>query len=551
MDSSKLIVLLSLFGLLATTSRAQDLSKLGDSTAVQFSGSVGARTIFYSAKGGPERRQPFTYLLTGNAAVSIYDFNIPFNFTFANQQFQFSQPFNQIGASPSYKWVRAHLGHRNIVLSQFTLAGHQMFGAGVEVTPGKFRASIMYGRLQRAVPEDTTLVSLRRPAYERRGMGAKIGYGTGTDFIDLIVFKAEDDENSLDTEESPQTITPGENLVIGLNTRKTFFKKKLSFYFDGALSAFTLDKTLSVAIPKVDFLDNLASGFITTNASTQMYTAFKTGIRYQGKTFGLLTQAQRIDADYRSMGLYFINNDVLAYSINPSFIIWKRKIRINGGITFQRDNLNNKKIATSKRTIPTVNIVVAPSPSLNFTGSYTNLTTLMEEGVIPLDNAFKQDQKNPIYTVTANYIKSDTIRSHSISLFGSRSELKDGNPLTQQFSEYVGNSINTTYNFTQMQQHYGVYVSYNYNDLQTFTGKLPGNGFSIGGNKSFFDQKWNISSAFSYAKQQENESQSFVLSSSYQLKKHQISLSANYLKTELITGPFDEFTGFINYVLRF
>jgi len=531
--------------------KGQDISKIGDSTSIKLSGALGARTIFYSANGGDDRRQPFTYLLTGNFAVNAYDFNIPISFTFANQQFQFSQPFNQIGASPSYKWAKLHIGHRNLVLSQYTLAGHQMFGIGAEINPGKLRASFMYGRLQKSVPEDTTLISIRRPAYTRKGYGIKLGYGTTSNFVDFILFKAEDDEDSLDNENQPETIRPGENLVFGINTRTSFFKNKLSFYFDGAISAFTLDKTLDLPIPDLEFDEDLINNFITTNASTQLYTALKTGLQFQGKRFGLITQFQRIDSDYRSMGLYFINNDVLAYSVQPNFSFWKNKLRLSGGITFQRDNLNNKKTATTKRTIPQINVALRPLPNLNIVGTYTNLTSLMEEGQVPLDNAFKQDQQNPIYSITSSYIKSDTIRSHAITFFGNRSELIDNNLMSQEFSQYVGNTINLTYSFNQLKNQYGFYTSYNYNDLETFNGKLPGQGLSIGVNKSFWDQKWNLNTSFSYAEQNDTESQSFVFGSSYQLKAHQISLNATYLKTELITGPFNEFTGFINYTVRF
>lgn len=537
--------------MLPIAGKAQNIEQMGDSTAIRLSGTFGARAIFYDASGGEDRRQPFTYLLSANAAVSIYEFNVPFSFTFANQQFQFSQPFNQIGASPNYKWITLHLGHRNIQLSQFTLAGHQMLGAGVEVNPGKFRASIMYGRLRKAVPEDTTLISLRRPSYDRVGYGAKVGVGTATDFIDVIFFKAEDDENSLTTEEKPETITPGENVVVGVNTRKTFFKKKLSFFFDGAVSTFTLDKQLEFGDPEIPQGLEWTSSFIGLNASTQVYTAFKTGLSFRAKKFQINTIAQRIDSDYRSMGLYFINNDVLSYAIQPSFSLWKGKLRINGGLTFQRDNLNNKKVATAKRTIPQLTVSVNPLPNINVIGSYTNLTTLMEEGAVPLDNALKQDQKNPIYSLTATYVKSDTIRAHSISLFGNRSELKDDNLTTQQFSQYVGNTVNATYSFSQLRHQYGVYLSYNYNELETFTGKLPGNGFSVGANKSFFDRKLNLSASGSYAKQDITESKSFTFTTTYQLKNQQISLNVNYLNTILTTGPFNEFTGYINYSVRF
>jgi len=38
--------------------------------------------------------------------------------------------------SPYYKWITIHVGYRNINYSQFTLAGHTILGAGIELHPG-------------------------------------------------------------------------------------------------------------------------------------------------------------------------------------------------------------------------------------------------------------------------------------------------------------------------------------------------------------------------------------------------------------------------------
>ncbi|MEN1784429.1 MAG: hypothetical protein AAGF77_04740 [Bacteroidota bacterium] len=532
-------------------SNGQDLSRIGDSTAVKLSGGAGLRTIFYSSNGAQERRQPFTYVLSGNAALNVYQLNIPFSFTLSNQQFRFSQPFNEFGASPTYKWATVHLGFRNLNLSRFTLAGHQMLGAGVELNPGKFRFAAMYGRLQKAVAEDTTLLSVRRPAFQRKGYSVKVGFGTNTNFVDFIFLKAEDDEESLQVDTLPETVRPGENTVFGINSIQNFFKNKLKLYFDGGVSLFVLDKTLNgtgIEIPEgLSFLGDL----VNANESTQFYTAFRGGVDLNLKNFALKTVVQRIDSDYRSMGLYFINNDILAYSVNPAITFLKGNLRLSGGVTLQRDNLNDKKAFTSKRTIPTANIFVRPTNKLNFMLGYTNVSTLMEEGTIPLDNAFRQDQNNPIYTFSSTYATATELAAHQVSLFANRSQLVDNNLQTSQFSEYVGNTVNLSYSFSQTKQLFGLFASVNYNDLETFNGKLPGAGVSLGGNKSFLEGKLNLNATGSYADQNGQTSQSFNLGAAYRIKKHQISLQTNYLNTQLTSGKFNEFTGFLNYGIRF
>ncbi len=537
--------------LFCCSTSAQDLSRIGDSTGVKLTGGAGLRTIFYSANGADDRRKPFTYVLSGNAALNIYELNIPFSFTFSNQQFGFSQPFNEFGASPPYKWATVHLGFRNINLSQFTLAAHQMLGGGIELNPGKFRFTAMYGRLQKAVAEDTTLISLRRPAFERKGFGIKVGYGTPTNFVDFILFKAADDENSLNEEETPETVTPGENVVFGLNTQQGFFKNKLSFFLDAAVSTWVLDKNLDGDVLELPNTLNWLDGLISLNESTQYYTALKGGMNLRLKNFGLQGTFQRIDSDYRSMGIYFINNDVLSYTFAPSISFLKGNLRLNGGLTLQRDNLNDKKPFTSKRTIPRATLFVRPTPKLNFIATYTNVNTLMEEGAIPLDNEFKQDQNNPIYSFTGTYATSSTSTAHQVSFFANRSQLIDKNLLTSQFSEYVGNTLNLSYNFNQLINRYGFFASLNYNNLETFTGKLPGKGASAGINKAWLEGKLNFNLSGSFADQNGNTSQSINFGSAYQLKKQQFTINLTYLNTQLNSGRFNEFTGFFNYGIRF
>ncbi len=530
---------------------AQDLGKIGSAKPVTLSGGLGARTIFYNNEGFAARRQPFSYILTGNVGLKIYDLTIPFSFTYSNQDFFLSQPFNQFGASPTYKWMTLHLGYRNLSFSQYTLAGHQMLGVGGELNPGKFRISFMQGRLQKAVSEDTTLLSLRRPAYERKGWGLKLGYGSTSDFIDLIIFKAEDDETSLENGVTSTSITPGENLVVGVNLRKSLFKK-LSFYFDGALSAYVLDRTLEGSeVSDLPALLDPISGLITLNESTQFYSALKTGLTFNTKNFGLQSYYQRIEPDYRSMGLYFINNDVLAYNVAPSFTLLKGKLRLNGALTFQEDNLTNKKAVTTKRVIPQVSVGLSTGIRWNFGFTYTNMSSLMEEGALPLDNALKMDQNNPIYSANVSYMVADTIRSHVITVFANRSRLVDNNLLTQEFSEYVGSTLNVTYSFNHAKRLWGTYVSFNSNNLETFTGKLPGTGFSLGFNKSLVDNKLTFNANMSIASQDETDSQSFAFGASYQVNKHQLSANLNFLNTQLNEDKFKEFTGYLNYSIRF
>src|SRR6187402_1020712 len=85
--------------------RAQQVESMLSSKPVVLSGNVNVTTIFYDARGIPNRYLPFNYVISGNPVLSLYGMQIPVSFVIGKQQSSFMQPFNQFGLSPTYKWI--------------------------------------------------------------------------------------------------------------------------------------------------------------------------------------------------------------------------------------------------------------------------------------------------------------------------------------------------------------------------------------------------------------------------------------------------------------
>jgi hypothetical protein len=205
---------------------AQELSKNKSLRPVRLNGNISANSTSYSVSGIDARREPFSWIFTGSVNLSLFGIDVPFSATVSEQQRAFRQPFNQIGVSPSYKWMKLHAGYRSMYFSRYTLAGATFLGSGIELNPGFLRFSCMYGRFQKAVEEDTTAAFPIIPAYERKGFGAKVGFGSNKSYLDFIFFKAKDDSSSLSTVPSTVDVLPSENLVLGINTRINFASRQ-------------------------------------------------------------------------------------------------------------------------------------------------------------------------------------------------------------------------------------------------------------------------------------------------------------------------------------
>src|SRR5690606_41685729 len=61
---------------------------------------------------------------------------------------------SQFGISPSYKWIKLHLGYRNISFSPLVFDGQSFMGTGIELTPKNLYFGAFYGRLNKAISEE-------------------------------------------------------------------------------------------------------------------------------------------------------------------------------------------------------------------------------------------------------------------------------------------------------------------------------------------------------------------------------------------------------------
>lgn len=532
---------------------AQNLDNIGTTDPVQVGGSVSAYGTLYNANDIADRRESFSWTLSGALNVNLYDLALPFTFTLSEQDRSFSQPFNQFGVSPRYKWITGHFGYRNLTFSPFTLAGHQFLGAGVELNPGLLRLGFMYGRFNRAVELDTNSDRLEAPAYERTGWSGKIGVGSGSSYIDLIVLKAEDDTNSLQTDPIIEGVRPGENLVVGLSGRTTVLEVA-TLYADVAVSDYTRDV-------RSDMLDvggtaaNALADVIEPRTSTQVYTAIKSGVTLAFNSFGLDANYERVDPDYQSMGAYYLANDLEGFTLAPHVSLLQQKLRINSSFRMHKDNIQDKKAATTTRFSPTIGISYAPSVSFGVDVQLNDVVTTQESGRLPLSDSTRMDMRNPMISVSPRYMIQDSATSHSFFLTAMHQQLIDNNELTSRFSEYNTTMLSFVYSISLLQTGLSLSASVNTNRLENFGGEFYNSGFSLGATKGLLENTLSVGGSASVSFQQNANTVSATLNSSYTLEPHhsfdlQLALSTTSV-SDNTNQSFSEFTAVAGYVFTF
>ncbi|MCC6724876.1 MAG: hypothetical protein IT258_10225 [Saprospiraceae bacterium] len=483
-----------------------------------YSGGFGVNMRSYNALGTTPRQDPFLYTANANFNARIYKLNLPFSLTIAAKNTEHSYPnpkelynafkrdvgnsiaaqkqrFVRFGVSPRYKWIKTHFGHRSMNFSQYTMSNLIFLGAGTELTPGKLRIGAMVGQLAKAEPIDLSLVEPRLPKFQRKGWGVKVGYGTQEDFVDLVLFQAKDQANSIFIPDTlPQLISPEHNEALGLVFQKSLFKKfRLKADIGAsALSPNMRDDEAPNQFPHPNFL-------FQGRQTTKYKTAAEANFDYQASAYSLGLKYRRVDPGYKTLGAYFFNSDIEEWTLNLSTSLFQQAIALNASGGIQRNNLDGSKPNRLSRFVGNLDAAYSKGP-LSLTANYSNNSA---------DVAYLLDPADPVLNVlivtqdagiSATYTIQDTTsqRQHVFNLTGNAQLVTDDveDPTTSAFSQMlVGNFV---YSLALGTSGWGfsAKANFNQNELSSLLVRRYGTGF--GATKNWLEGKLSTGLDFNY-----------------------------------------------------
>ncbi len=558
--------------------QAQNLESIGKEKPLKISGGISLSQIVYGVSGIESRRDPYSYYASGNVNFSLYGWSVPLSFSVSNQNTSFQQPFNQYSLHPNYKWVTAHLGYTSMSYSPYTVGGHIFLGAAIDLAPeGKFKFSALYGRFLKAVQYDTAQ-NAPLPSYERMGYGFKANYGDGNDFVNVILFHAQDDINSIHVKNSIEErdsiltaldITPQENLVVSIGAGKSFFKHFLlkAELASSALSRDTRteESNQSNALAKAKFL-------YTPRLSSSFYKAFKSSFAYQQDGYSIGVGYERVDPQYRTLGAYYFNSDLESITANGAAAILQGKMTVSISAGTQRDNLDKSKVSTMRRMVSSINVGYAPNQKVNLSASYSNFQTYTNirsqfqniNQITPYDNLdtlnFTQISQNASLNGMYMFGKSESKRQNlNINLTYQNAADKQGD-VTQNSGVHFYNAT-AAYSLSMVPQNMTTSMALNTNVSEGAGTRTKTIGPTLAVTRAFFDKKLKTTLSSSWNSTSSNGKQlSSIINArvngSYTLrKKHNLNLSLVVVnrdtKTEGGAKAFTEYTGTLGYSYSF
>ncbi|MDN4163878.1 hypothetical protein QWY31_00115 [Cytophagales bacterium LB-30] len=551
---------------------AQNLDQIGKGEAFSLSGGVSTTQIVYAAQGLEQRRDPYSYFINGNLALSIYGLSMPFSFSYSNQNAAFQQPFNQYGLSPTYKGWTAHLGYRSMTFSPYTLNGHIFLGTGLEYqSTGAWKFSAMYGRLQKEVVYDSTQLDAQA-AFRRMGYGLKTAYQKDRSLVEFVIFGAEDQMGTMNYLPTDNSLMPMQNLVIGLNASQTL--GRVAIRGEYANSALVRDTRAKDFRPSVSNLQDYLTPIYQRKVSSSYYDALKLNATYQGAWFQVGLGYERIDPEYQTLGAYYFANDLENMKLNTAFRLFQQKLNVSVNTGLQKNNLKGDKSQEMERWVGAANLSYAASAKLNLSGSYSNFQTFTRirsvfetlNQTTPYDNldTLNYTQLAQSANLNANYmLAASKARSSSLSCMLSyqQSDDKQGETTLATGTQFYNG--NASYTHTLNERNMGVTTSFNYNLQQGLGMNTSAWGPSFSINKALWEKKVKTAVTISYNEARDQGIRlsgitNLRFSGGYTyLKKHNFSLSLITLNRQSRAGEglslstFNEFTGTLTYNYSF
>lgn len=539
---------------------AQDLSNVEELKPLQVNGGVSASGVWYGTQNLPLQRPEWFWVVNANLNLQIYGVAAPFTATFTSQNSEFAQPFNQFGISPKYKWVTGHLGFRSMQFSEFTMGGLLFLGAGVEVEPEKTRwkGKAMYGRMAKAIPiANGPEIANNDPAYERWGYAAQVGYRLDIGEVNLTIFKAKDDPNSIDIDTLP--LTAQENFVWGVNTNLNI-TPKLNFQGEFAMSAYTWD----ISQPTIGGDDfgyaNNFRAFIAPNSSTVSNGAGTGTLTYNLKSSSVGFTYRRVGPNYRSMGAIYLNNDLENYTVNVGTSMFQKKLNLGGNIGIQRNNLSGEQLTSDNRIIGSVNASYLLTKKVTLSGNYSNFRSSNTPSAANIQDTIRFLQVTNNYGVMATYSTGNENINHAINLSGNYQKadaLQEGGVQTVSDGSEFYNSY-ASYNLGFPKQKLVFTGAMNFNRFVAATGFTDAYGPTLGISKVVWKDKISNSLAITYADNFQdgaylNNNISFLYSVNYKVDKfNTLRLDGRYLTRQSAGGIRGSETQFgVTYAFNF
>lgn len=509
---------------------AQDIAQIGKSDPLIISGSIGTQNTYYHSSTGNGYMSPLSNTVFANLNIGIYGISMPFSLYYSNDNLEFSHPQISFNLTPRYRNFTGHIGQSSMPFSNYIL-NMSFNGVGLEYHGKRLRSSVFYGILKRAINDDPTDPSPRRPQYRRIGWGFSMGYGTDRHSLDLYLLRAYDSPGSIHPLWQEE-IRPQENLLVGLKGRVSPFRW-MSLTVNAATSAFTADRqSQKVTDGRVTRWDKVFDARYTS--SLRFAGDMSLGVNLGGVNASVFYKI--IQPDYTSLGTYYTSNNYHSLGLNLSTLLF-RKLSLSASFSGQADNLNNKQLHTTEGYVYSAMANMSVTQQFSITAMYNGYLQRQTDGSVPVNDTTRVHRVLHSVSVLPSYNITGDILDHTISLSANYTQNRDLNHFATGQGDVKTMAMGAGYNMGIKPWGMSVGMNLSHQKTKGYQAEYRSDVASVTAGRSFLkDNNLNLSATLSTVynevkHQSKNLSMAFDMSASYTLAKaHVFSLAAQFSK---------------------
>jgi len=458
---------------------AQDISSIAKSDPLIITGAVGTNNTYYHSSIGEGYASPLSNSIYLNLNISVYGFSMPFSVYYSNDNTTFNYPHLSFNLSPHYKNWTGYFGLGSMSYSQYVMS-MSFNGVGVEYDNNKLRFGVWYGRLRSAVNDNPEDPAARTPQYKRMGWGAKVGYGSNKNFIDLYFLRAYDRLKSID-ERWQMRLAPQENLVFGLKGQVQPFNF-FSLSANAAASVFSTD-TRAEVVPE-DVYDNNWNKLFDVRYTSMARFAGDVNANFFFPKVSAQLFYRMVQPDYTSLGAYYMSNNYQGYGINLATTVIPN-LSLSGSFSLQSDNLSKKQLYTTNGLVYTANASTRLGEHFNVTASYNGYTQVQSDGAARVNDTTKVNRQMQSLTLTPSASFDNESLSHNIALSASLTDNKDRNKFATGQSDVTSLALGLSYSLGVKSWNMDFTGSLNHQESKGYQSKYITNIASLTTGRSF------------------------------------------------------------------
>lgn len=327
-----------------------------------------------------------------------------------------TNPANNFSLNPKYKWVELLLGTQYIKYSDLSTGDIGVFGAGVNLSPGKFRIKYFTGISQQGINRVALPLPGTIGAFKRKHFMFQIGTEVeGEHKVAFTVSKAKDVVQSVTN--PPITVLPQEGFTISFLAQK-YFKSGWFINMEMAQSVFTKDLNM----PLLLLTDNVSiKPFINARTSSVKDQAGQLSFGKKSANFDISYATKYVGAGYQTTGYPFMQADHWDNTINTRLNLLKNKMNINASIGQRVNNLSNTSLRATQ-FLGNINWFTQVNDRLTVNVNYNNFGFQTVSGLNPfgIKNVSNDFGVSPTYTWSNESITHTLSMNYNYSKYDER-----------------------------------------------------------------------------------------------------------------------------------